>query len=246
MGYLNKETVTVDAILTRKGRELLALGRSAFQITQFAVADDEIDYGLYDPAHPLGTEYYGSAIENMPIVEASPDETQNLRYKLVSLSSGLNVVPRISLGGIDALSFDAGLGGSTVISPVTKVGSRTSELDGPEFGYTLTLYNLNALSISATPIIGQVTTQIIDESSTTTGTTQPGLRTGQVRRGISNTTTTTTTSTSGTSTTVTLIGTGFTIVPRDVDTIVETQLTITGNQSGATITIPVTVIPSTE
>jgi hypothetical protein len=240
MGYLNKETVTVDAILTRKGRELLALGRSAFQITQFAVADDEIDYGLYDPAHPLGTEYYGSAIENMPIIEASPDETQNLRYKLVSLSSGLNVVPRISLGGIDALSFDAGLGGSTVISPVTKVGSRTSELDGPEFGYTVTLYNLNALSISATPIIGQVTTQ--DSTTTTTGgRTGPGLRVGQQGR-----TSTTTSTTTNTSTTVTLIGTSFTVVPRDVDTIVETQITITGNQSGATITIPVTVIPSTE
>jgi hypothetical protein len=68
MGYLNKASVTVDAILTKKGRELLAQGRSAFNITQFAVADDEIDYSLYDPAHPLGTEYYGSAIENMPIV----------------------------------------------------------------------------------------------------------------------------------------------------------------------------------
>ena len=68
MGYLNKETVTVDAILTKKGRQLLAEGQSAFRITQFAVADDEIDYGLYDPAHPLGTEYYGASIENMPLV----------------------------------------------------------------------------------------------------------------------------------------------------------------------------------
>ena len=76
MGYLNSAEVTVDAILTKKGRELLARGRSAFVITKFAVADDEIDYGLYNPAHPLGTEYYGNAIENLPIVEASPDETQ--------------------------------------------------------------------------------------------------------------------------------------------------------------------------
>ena len=89
MGYLNKQTVTVDAILTKKGRELLARGRSAFNITKFAVADDEIDYGLYNPAHPLGTEYYGSVIENMPVVEASADETQNLRYKLVTLDSNL-------------------------------------------------------------------------------------------------------------------------------------------------------------
>jgi hypothetical protein len=228
MGYLNKETITVDAILTRKGRELLAQGRSAFQITQFAVADDEIDYNLWDPAHPLGTEYYGSAIENMPIVEASPDETQNLRYKLVSLDSGLNVVPRIALGGISSLQFDAGLGGSSVISPVTKVGSRTSELDGPEFGYTITLANVNAVSISATPLSGQVTTTV----------TQPGVRTGQRNR----------TGTSNTSidTALVLVGTSFTIIPKDVDTLIETTITITGNQSGATITIPVTVTPSTE
>jgi hypothetical protein len=234
MGYLNKETITVDAILTRKGRELLALGRSAFQITQFAVADDEIDYNLWDPAHPLGTEYYGSAIENMPVVEASPDETQNLRYKLVSLDSGLNVVPRITLGGISSLQFDAGLGGSSVISPVTKVGSRTSELDGPEFGYTITLANVNAVSISATPLAGQVTTT----TTTTTDSTRRGVRTGQRNR--------TGTSVTTIDTAVVLVGTSFTIIPKDVDTLIETTITITGNQSGATITIPVTVIPSTE
>jgi hypothetical protein len=228
MGYLNKETITVDAILTRKGREFLAQGRSAFQITQFSVADDEIDYGLWDPAHPLGTEYYGAAIENMPIVEASPDETQNLRYKLVSLDSGLNVVPRITLGGTSALSFDAGLGGSSVITPVTKVGSRTSELDGPEFGYTITLANVNAVSISATPLSGQVTTTV----------TQPGVRTGQRNR--------TGTSTATIDTALVLVGTSFTIIPKDVDTLIETTITITGNQSGATVTIPVTVTPSTE
>ena len=34
MGYLNNSTVTVDAILTKKGRELLAKGRNNFNITQ--------------------------------------------------------------------------------------------------------------------------------------------------------------------------------------------------------------------
>jgi len=44
MGYLNNAVVTVDAILTTKGRELLARGDGSFKITQFALADDEIDY----------------------------------------------------------------------------------------------------------------------------------------------------------------------------------------------------------
>ena len=85
MGYLNNASITVDAILTLKGRELLAKGGDAFNITQFAVGDDEIDYTLWNPKHPLGTSYYGTIIENMPITEAIPDETQALKYKLVSL-----------------------------------------------------------------------------------------------------------------------------------------------------------------
>ena len=65
MGYLNNSTITVDAILTKKGREILASGRDQFNITQFALADDEVDYDLYNPAHPLGSAFYGAAIEKM-------------------------------------------------------------------------------------------------------------------------------------------------------------------------------------
>lgn len=87
MAYLNKATITVDAILTNRGRELLAQGgRAAFNITKFAIADDEVDYGLYNVAHPEGSEYYGAIIENMPVLEATPDEQQIMRYKLVTLN----------------------------------------------------------------------------------------------------------------------------------------------------------------
>ena len=55
MGYLNNTAVTVDAILTKKGRELLARGDGSFRITQFALSDDEIDYTLYNPTHPSGS-----------------------------------------------------------------------------------------------------------------------------------------------------------------------------------------------
>jgi hypothetical protein len=90
MGYLNNSSVTVDAILTLKGRELLARGGNAFNITQFALGDDEIDYSLWNPDHPLGTNYYGTIIENLPITEAIPDETQALRHKLLTLPKQLN------------------------------------------------------------------------------------------------------------------------------------------------------------
>jgi len=52
MGYLDNTIVTVDAILTKKGRELLARGDGTFNITQFALADAEVDYTLYNPNHP--------------------------------------------------------------------------------------------------------------------------------------------------------------------------------------------------
>ena len=82
MAILNPTVVTVDAILTKKGRELLARNDGSFQITQFSLADDEIDYTLYNPNHPSGSAFYGEAIENTPVLQAFPDDTQIMRYKL--------------------------------------------------------------------------------------------------------------------------------------------------------------------
>lgn len=96
MGYLDNSTITVDAILTKRGRELLAMGRgtaNGFQITQFALSDDEVDYDLWNPAHPLGSAYYGTVIENMPVTEAVPDETQVMKYKLITLPRGVAQIP---------------------------------------------------------------------------------------------------------------------------------------------------------
>ena len=88
MGYLNNAVITVDAILTTKGRELLARNDASFQITQFALGDDEIDYTLYNPNHPSGSAYYGEAIDNMPLLEAFPSELQIMKYKLTTLPRG--------------------------------------------------------------------------------------------------------------------------------------------------------------
>ena len=52
MAYLDNTTITVDAVLTKKGRERLGQGRTAFKISKFAVSDDEVDYSLYNTAHP--------------------------------------------------------------------------------------------------------------------------------------------------------------------------------------------------
>jgi len=106
MGYLNNNVVTVDAILTKKGRELLAKGGSAFNITQFALADDEIDYDLWNQSHPLGDAKMGIVIENLPITEAVPDETQSMKYKLITLPEGTKSIPYISTGATTSISLN--------------------------------------------------------------------------------------------------------------------------------------------
>ena len=98
MGYLNNQVVTIDAILTKKGRELLAKGDGTFNITQFALGDDEIDYTLYNPQHPSGSAFYGQAIENMPLLEAFPNENQIMKYKLATLPRGTARMPILDLG----------------------------------------------------------------------------------------------------------------------------------------------------
>lgn len=97
MGYLDNTSVTVDAILTKKGREYLASGRGNFEITQFALGDDEVDYTLWNTAHSLGSDYYGEIIENMPVLEAITDENFALRYKLLTLPKSETSVPIFSV-----------------------------------------------------------------------------------------------------------------------------------------------------
>ena len=137
MGYLNNSTITVDAILTKKGRELLARGQNDFKITQFAIADDEIDYDLWNPAHPLGTDYYGIIIENMPLIEASADEANIMRYKLVTLPKKTVKIPVVTLSPASAVLAS---GAQTIIIPTTQnMANGNSNL-----GYTAILSNSDA------------------------------------------------------------------------------------------------------
>ena len=144
MGYLDNSSVTVDAILTLKGRELLAKGGNSFNITQFAVGDDEIDYSLWNPDHPLGTAYYGTIIENMPIVEAVPDETQALKYKLITLPKQTTNIPVVTVGNTSITL--AAPGDSTIIAP------NTSNFRGGNatLGYTAILSDSTVANIQVT------------------------------------------------------------------------------------------------
>ena len=97
MGYLDNSSIIVDAILTKKGRELLSRQDGSFRITQFALADDEIDYTLYNENHPDGSAFYGQAIENLPLIEAIPNENNTMISKLTTLPRGTTKIPVLSL-----------------------------------------------------------------------------------------------------------------------------------------------------
>ena len=116
MGYLDNTSITVDAILTKRGRELLARGDGSFNITQFALADDEIDYTLYNEGHPNGSQYYGEAIENMPLLEAIPDENNIMIHKLVTLPRGTTKLPIVTA---NIAKIQLSLGSTTNVSPQT-------------------------------------------------------------------------------------------------------------------------------
>ncbi len=141
MGYLNNAVITLDAILTTKGRQLLAKNDGSFKITQFALADDEIDYTLYNPTHPSGSSYYGEAILNMPLLEAFPQETQIMKYKLVTLPRGTAKLPILDLG---YSKIELKQGSSLALSPQTLnyFGGNTFET----MGYTATISDVCLMS----------------------------------------------------------------------------------------------------
>ena len=101
MGYLDNSSITVDAVLTKKGREILKNGGN-LNINSFTLSDTGVDYRLWNPDHPSGSSYYGEAIENLPMLEASVHAEFNLRNRLISLNQTAVAVPTIVLTGLDS------------------------------------------------------------------------------------------------------------------------------------------------
>ena len=213
MGYLNNQIITIDAILTTKGRELLARNDGSFRITQFALADDEIDYTLYNPTHPSGSAYYGEAIENLPLLEAFPEETQIMKYKLVTLPRGTAKLPILDLG-YSAVTIKQGA--SLAITPQTLnyTGGNNFEASG----YSFTISDVR-LCNTFTGIGIQTTEATAANTTTTLGT--------NVSKTVIGTTLNITATTINT-----LFGTNNQL---------NATLTVTGRDSGARLTIPFTV-----
>jgi len=217
MGYLNNQVVTVDAILTNKGRELLAKNDGSFRITQFALADDEIDYTLYNPTHPSGSSFYGEAIQNMPLLEAFPIETQIMKYKLATLPRGTAKLPVLNLG-YSAITLKQGA--SLAITPQTLNYLGNAQAFETS-GYSCTISDVRLMS----------TFNGIGINSTTAANT-----------------TATSTTTLGVNVSQTVIGTQINLRATTVNTLfgnnsqLGATLTFVGLDSGARLTIPVTIV----
>jgi hypothetical protein len=213
MGYLNNSVVTVDAILTTKGRELLARNDGSFRITQFALADDEIDYTLYNPIHPSGSAYYGEAIQNMPLLEAFPQETQMMKYKLTTLPRGTAKLPILDLG-YSAIVIKQGA--SLAITPQTLnyLGGNTFESSG----YTATISDVRLFSTFEGVGINTPQAQALNVQTTV-----------------------------GTNVSKTVVGTTINLRATTINTLfgvnnaLYATLIVEGRDSGARLTIPVTV-----
>jgi hypothetical protein len=214
MAYLNNTTVTVDAILTTKGRELLAKSDGSFRITQFSLSDDEIDYTLYNPSHPSGSAYYGEAIENLPLLEAFPQETQIMKYKLTTLPRGTSKLPILDLGYSSIILKQ---GASLAITPQTLNylgGNQTFESSG----YTATISDVRLMKTFNGVGVNTPAAQALNTSTTI-----------------------------GTNVSKTVVGTTINLTATTVNTLFGSNsqlyatLTVEGRDSGARLTIPITV-----
>ena len=218
MAILNPTVVTVDAILTTKGRELLARNDGSFQITQFSLADDEIDYTLYNPNQPSGSAFYGEAIEAMPIIQAFPNDTQIMRYTLTTLPRGTSRLPVVSLGYNTIVLKQ---GASLTITPQTlNYLGATSTFEAN--GYVATIADIRLLS-----------------SFQGTGITTTAVTVGNAA--ALNTTTGTVLSKSEIGTSFTLTGTTVNTLFGTTLTTLATTITVVGRDSGARITIPLNI-----
>ena len=143
MGYLDKTSITVDAILTKRGRELLARNDGSFNITQFALGDDEIDYSLFNESHPNGTQYSAEAIENMPLIEAIPDEGNIMIHRLITLNSGTSKLPIVT-ANVSKITLTIGATAQVNPNTLNFLDSNSTAIEPS--GYTATIADRRLLS----------------------------------------------------------------------------------------------------
>ena len=133
MGFLDNSSITVDAILTTRGREILSRGGN-FDVTKFALSDEEIDYTMYDSTHPDGTYSFGLMIDNTSVLEATSNRTNLTSFLVNSSQIGSNIF--LSQTDWTNLHWDTLLN----IVPIT-TGTAEEEVED----YTFTIQNTSVV-----------------------------------------------------------------------------------------------------
>lgn len=129
MAFLdNSGDIILDAVLTDVGRKRMAEGN--FRITQFALGDDEIDYGLYDKNHPSGSAYYDLTILQTPVLEAFTKSNANINYGLASYNGNLNLLYLPTAKILTKTTSGAGITQQLITSSVFYVAANNDTVTG--------------------------------------------------------------------------------------------------------------------
>ena len=210
MAFLDNTTITVDAIITNRGRELLAQNGN-LNITSFALADDEIDYTLYKNGSL--SAFNDMALRNTPIMEPLTDETQMLKFKLVTLNQGATTIPVVTISQPNIV-VPYNYTGNILISPVTNPSYDLQD------GYTLILGNKNV----GTLVVQQANASNVQSNIIPSTIGNVNTVSSQV-----------------------IVGNTFQFIPnQSLSVTTTTNLTIVGNDSGASTSIEITItVPTT-
>jgi len=164
MGFLDSSSSIVTAILTRKGRELLANNDGSFRITKFSFGDDEINYQLFNAA----TDYDGDILQ-LPVLEPSSNELTALRYRLVTAPQGA-----IQVAYLVANPSQAVLQNASVVNPrfPNNVIITISTQAGTDSQYSVRSRSTSIVNVSSPIVTSQINqTSSIQGAGTAGGST---------------------------------------------------------------------------
>ena len=244
MGWLDNSTnnIILDAVLTDYGRQQLASANNSFNITHYALADDEVDYRMI--------KKYGRAVgkekieKNTPVFEALTNPSISLKYRLIgrendgtsistiylpylksSTSLALTKNTSFKQTNVDLLYNNNSAVPATFIqtSYTIKVPDRFLYLSNPGGGGTLTSPDIARNSVDAGDPNRIVSYTFITSPGQTTVSFQVNIRS------IDNTT-------------LSVYGrlTGI-----NNERVINTFITVVGNNHGSTMDIPVTYTAAT-
>ena len=148
MGFLRHDTndVILDAVLTDKGRELLAAQDGSFQISKFALSDEDVDYNIIQEfGRVVGKE---KIEKNTPVLEALTTTSLSQKNSLISISANnptMSYLPFTTLSSpISSGILSLSVGGSDDFTITQKMDPSTTNIpqDVVNHSYTVEVNNL--------------------------------------------------------------------------------------------------------